>query len=152
MAKRIAIGGDHGGFALKEHLKKYLAKKGYTVKDFGTYSGEPCDYPVVGYKVARAVSKGIFKKGIVICKTGIGMAIIANKLRNVRSGVCNTVRQAKTSRLHNDTNVLSLAAKYINSSKAKRIVDTWLNTKASAGRHRRRVNQIKRLEKKNEVS
>ena len=148
MAKRIAIGSDHGGFGLKKVLKDHLAKKGYAVKDFGTYSKEPCDYPLVGYEVAGGVSKGTFKKGILICKTGIGMAIIANKLGNVRSGVCNTVVQAKTSRQHNDTNVLALAAKFVDSRKAKRIVDTWLGTKSLAGRHGKRVREIGKLEKK----
>jgi len=148
MDKKIAIGSDHGGFKLKEYLKKYLAVKGYKVKDFGAYMEESCDYPVIGYEVAKNVSRGIFKKGILVCRSGIGMAIIANKLCNVRSGVCNTVRQAKTSREHNDTNVLSLAADYITPASSKKIVDTWLETAALGSRHRRRVNQIKKLEKK----
>lgn len=148
MAKRIAIGCDHGGFKLKESLKKYLSGAGYIVADFGTHREEPCDYPLIGYEVAKGVSSGKFKKAILICKTGIGMAIIANKLQNVRSGVCSTQDQAKTSRLHNDANVLSLAAKYVNSRKAKRIVKAWLSTEALGGRHKRRVNQIKKLEKK----
>lgn len=148
MVEKVAIGSDHGGFKLKELLKKYLSGKGYVVEDFGAYTGRPpCDYPLVGYKVARSVSKGRLKRAILICKTGIGMAIIANKLHNVRTGVCNTVRQAKTSRLHNDTNVLSLAAKYITADKAKKIVNVWLTTEALGGRHKKRVNQIKRLEK-----
>ena len=148
MDERIALGCDHGGYKLKEFLKNYLSKKGYAVKDFGIHTEKPSDYPLVGYEVARAVSKGVFKRGILICKTGIGMAIIANKLLGVRSGVCNTEAQAKTSREHNDTNVLSLAAKYINSNKARKIVNVWLNTKATGGRHKRRVNQIKKLEKR----
>ncbi len=148
MAEKIAIGSDHGGFQLKEILKKYLLSKGYAVEDFGTYTDKSCDYPLVGYKAAKSVSRGRFKKAILICKTGIGMAVVANKLRNVRSGVCNTLHQAKTSRLHNDTNVLSLAAKYVTAGNAKRITGVWLNTGALGGRHRRRVNQIKKLEKK----
>ena len=148
MAGKIAIGSDHGGFKLKELLKKYLSGKGYSVKDFGAFTDKPSDYPLVGYAAAKGVSRGRFEKGILICKTGIGMAIVANKLRNVRSGVCNTLHQAKTSRLHNDTNVLSLAAKYITASKAKRIVGVWLNTGALGGRHKKRVNQIKKLERK----
>ena len=148
MAKRIAIGSDHGGFKLKELLKKYLSKSGYTVTDFGAYKEKPSDYPLLGYKVAGMVSNGKFKRAILICKTGIGMAIIANKLRGVRSGVCNTPTQARTSRLHNDTNVLALAAKYISPAKAKHIVNIWLTTEALGGRHKRRVGQIKKLEKK----
>ncbi|MBN1353385.1 MAG: ribose 5-phosphate isomerase B [Candidatus Omnitrophica bacterium] len=148
MAAKIAIGCDHGGFKLKEFLKRHLAEKGHAVEDMGTHSEAGCDYPLIGYEVAKRVSRGKADRAILICKTGIGMAIIANKLRNVRSGVCNTVRQAKTSRLHNDTNVLSLAAKYINFKQAKRIVDTWLATEALGGRHGRRVKQIKALENK----
>jgi len=148
MDKRIAVASDHGGFKLKEKLKVCLAQKGYAVKDFGAYTEDSSDYPLIGYKLAKKVSDGTFKRGILICKTGIGMAIIANKLENVRSGVCNTVNQAKTSRLHNDTNVLSLAAKYVTSKKAEKIVNIWLSTEALASRHGRRVNQIKRLERK----
>ena len=148
MDKRLALGCDHGGFKLKESLKKYLLKKGYKIKDFGTDSSESCDYPVIGYELSKEVSKGKIGRGILICKSGIGMAIIANKLKGVRSGVCNTTKQALTSRLHNDTNVLSLAAEYINSEKAKKIVNIWLKTKTLPGRHKRRVNQIKKLEKK----
>lgn len=148
MDEKIGLACDHGGFKLKEGLKRYLSRKGYAVEDFGSQNKKPCDYPLFGYKAARAVSKGKFKKAILICKTGIGMAIIANKLPNVRSGVCATVAQAKSAREHNDTNVLSLAAKYTGLKKAKRIVNTWLVTDALGGRHGRRVNQIKRLEKK----
>jgi len=146
--KKIAIGCDHGGFKLKESLKGYLSGKGYAVEDFGSYNEDASDYPLIGYEVARAVSRRRHKRAILICKTGIGMAIIANKLSNVRSGVCNTVGQAKTSRLHNDTNVLSLAAKYINDQTAKRIVGAWLAAKALPGRHRRRVGQIGKLERR----
>jgi len=148
MPEKIAIGCDHGGFRLKEFLKTRLGEKGYRVDDFGTGSDKPCDYPLIGYAVARAVSRGMCKKGILICKTGIGMAVIANKLRGVRSGVCNNLKQAKTSRLHNDTNVLSLAAKYVSRDKAKRIVNIWLKTPALKGRHARRVRQINKLERK----
>ena len=148
MVKRIAIGSDHGGFRLKEFLKKYLSGKGYSVKDFGTETADPCDYPLIGYKVAKSVSSGKFKSAILICKTGIGMTIIANKAPGVRSGVCCTLGQAKTSRQHNDTNVLSLAAKYITFDMAKKIVSVWLKTESLAGRHGRRVSQIKKLEKR----
>ncbi|MCQ9207213.1 MAG: ribose 5-phosphate isomerase B [Omnitrophica bacterium] len=148
MGKRIAIGCDHGGFGLKERLVKYLSKKGYSLKDFGSYTKNPYDYPLVGFKVAKAVSTGAFRRAILICKSGIGMAIVANKLPGVRSAVCNTVGQAKSSRQHNDTNVLSLAAEYIDFAEAKKITDIWLNTGSLGGRHKRRVKQIKRLEKR----
>lgn len=148
MADRIAIGCDHGGFRLKERIKKYLSDKGICARDFGSNTDVPCDYPAIGSKVAEAVSKGEFKRAILICKTGIGMAIIANKSCNVRAAVCNTVRQAKTSRMHNDTNILVLAATYINFEEAKNIINIWLKTEALGGRHKRRVDQIKELEKK----
>ena len=148
MAARIAIGCDHGGYFLKEKLKKFLSEKGYDVKDFGAHSEESCDYPGIGYEVAKSVSKKKYPRGILICKSGIGMAIIANKLPGVRSAVCNTVRQAETSRLHNDTNLLSLAAEYVRAPQAAAITEKWLNTRALGGRHRRRVRQIAALEKK----
>lgn len=148
MDKKIIIGCDHGGFKLKESIKNYLLLKKYKVEDIGTYSSDPCDYPLIGYEVAKAVSMKKFKRGIVICKTGIGMAIIANKLPGVRSGVCANEKQAETSRLHNDTNVLALGAAFVSPGKAKKIVDIWLNTKALPGRHGRRVKQIKKLERK----
>lgn len=148
MDKKIVIGCDHGGFKLKENIKKYLLSKRYKVKDMGTHSTQSCDYPLIGYEVAKAVSKGKFKRGIVICKTGIGMSIIANKLPRVRSGACANEKQAETSRLHNDTNVLSLGAAFVGPGKARKILDIWLNTKALPGRHGRRVRQIKKLEKK----
>jgi ribose 5-phosphate isomerase B len=146
--EKIAIGCDHGGFRLKESIKRYLEGKGYAVEDFGVHSERPADYPPVGYRVAQGVRRKRFRRGIVICKTGIGMAIIANKVPGIRSAVCNTVAQAKTSRQHNDTNVLSLAAKYIHEMKGKRIVSVWLKTEALGGRHGRRVRQIGKLEKK----
>ncbi len=143
----IALGADHGGFLLKEKLKEYLLNKGYKIKDFGTTSMKSCDYPLIGYKIAESVSKRRSDYGIAICKTGFGMAIIANKLKNVRSAVCDTPRQAKSARQHNDCNVLSLAAKRVNAVRTRRIVDTFLTTAAEGGRHRRRVRQIVRLER-----
>ena len=143
----IAVGSDHGGYLLKEKLKGYFLEKRYSVKDFGVNSPSPSDYPLVGYKVAKAVSAGKSNFGIAICKTGFGMAIIANKLKNVRSAVCDTPSEAKSARAHNDCNFLSLSAKRTAFKKAKKIVDMFLITKAEGGRHARRVGQIKRLEK-----
>lgn len=143
----IALGADHGGFLLKERLKKHLLNKGYKVEDFGTDSLKSCDYPLIGYKLAESVSKGKSDYGVAICKTGFGMAIIANKLKNVRSAACDTPGQAKSARRHNDCNVLSIAAKRVNGAQAKKIVDVFLKTQAQGGRHRRRVRQIVRLER-----
>lgn len=144
---RIAIGADHGGYNLKEKLIPFLVKKGHKLKDFGTYTKVPCDYPLVGYRVANAVSSKRFKRGILICKTGIGDAIAANKVKGIRAAVCYNVTLAKTSRKHNDTNVLVLAASFTKLTAAKRIVNTWLATKAEGGRHARRVRQICKIEK-----
>jgi len=143
----IALGADHGGYELKEGLKKFLLTNGYKVKDFGTNSTKSCDYPLLGHKAASYVSKGKADKGILICKTGFGMAIIANKSKGVRSAVCDTPLEAKSARQHNDCNVLSLSAKRVGLQKAKKIVNVFLNTTAEGGRHKRRVRQIERLER-----
>ncbi|MDP6685503.1 MAG: ribose 5-phosphate isomerase B [Candidatus Omnitrophota bacterium] len=138
----IAIGADHGGFKLKEALVKYLKKKRHSVKDFGTFSEGSCDYPIIGYKVARAVSKKKSSRGILICKTGIGMSIVANRVKGVRAALCDRADIARSSRQHNDTNVLVFAANIVSLQKAKKIVDVWLSTRALGGRHARRVNQM----------
>ncbi len=148
MAKRIAIGADHGGYELKERVKTLLKKEGYPVTDVGTDSPEPVDYPEYGYEAARMVSSGKASRGVVICKSGIGMSIIANKLPGVRAGLCNSVEDALSSRQHNDANVLVLAANKTSYAKAAEITKTWLETKALGGRHKRRVRQILKIEKK----
>ncbi|MFH1304884.1 MAG: RpiB/LacA/LacB family sugar-phosphate isomerase [Candidatus Omnitrophota bacterium] len=148
MAGKIAIGADHGGFFLKEKIKTALKKARFVVEDLGTDSPDASDYPRIGFDVAARVSSGKAKRGIVICKTGIGMAIIANKRRGVRAGVCNSVAEALSARRHNDTNVLVLAATRISGEKAVRVVKAWLGAKALGARHARRVRQIKALEKK----
>ncbi|MBU0683312.1 MAG: ribose 5-phosphate isomerase B [Candidatus Omnitrophota bacterium] len=149
MAKRIiSIGADHGGFLLKEILKKALKEWGYKVEDEGVYSDKACDYPIFGFNVAKKVSSKEAYRGIVICKTGIGMSVIANKLPGVRAGLCHTIEDALSARQHNDTNVLALSAKKNSKKKAVNIVKTWLETKALKGRHARRVRKIKEFEKK----
>ncbi|MBU3911298.1 MAG: ribose 5-phosphate isomerase B [Candidatus Omnitrophica bacterium] len=144
---RIAIGADHGGFELKEAIVKFLKKKGHAVKDFGAFSNQSCDYPIIGYKVAKVVAKKGFPRGIVICKTGIGMSMAANKVKGIRAALCSSVDIARSSRLHNDANVLVFAANIVNASKAKKIAAVWLSTPSLGGRHRRRVNQIKKIDK-----
>ena len=143
---KIAIGSDHGGFKLKEYLVKYLRKKGHTVKDFGTYSTGSCDYPAYSYKVAKAVSTGKTKTGILVCKTGIGSAIVANKVKGVRAAVCNSLLSAEMSRRHNDANVLVFGSRFVNMKNASRITQLWLKTKFEGGRHKRRVDEIKDIE------
>ncbi|MBM3252831.1 MAG: ribose 5-phosphate isomerase B [Candidatus Omnitrophica bacterium] len=145
---KIAIGTDHGGFELKEKLVKFLKKESHIVKDFGTNSLESCDYPEFGIKVSRAISSRRFDRGVLICKTGVGFSIVANKFPNVRAVVANNIKVAKLSRQHNDTNVLVFGSMFVNFKKAKKILDIWLNTSFEGGRHSRRVNQIKILEKR----
>jgi ribose 5-phosphate isomerase B len=146
--KRIIIGADHGGYLLKEKVVSYLMKKGFLVKDVGTFSLESCDYPLIGYKVAEEISLGKFKKGILICKTGVGQSIVANKLKGVRAALCNNTVAAEFSRRHNDSNVLVLGSRFVSMDKAKKLLDIWLNTEFEGGRHLRRINQIKNIEER----
>jgi len=146
--KTILIASDHGGFSLKESLKSYLNKKGFAVKDLGTYSEASCDYPAFAYSLASKIGAGRFKRGILICKSGIGNSIVANRVPGVRAVLCGSERCARLAREHNDSNVLILGAFFVNPGLARRITDIWLKTKFAGGRHRRRLNQIKEIEKK----
>ena len=148
MAAKITVAADHGGFLLKEKIKLFLEKKGYKVDDVGTCSEGPCDYPWFGFTAAKKVSDRKTPRAIVICKTGIGMAVVANKLPGVRAGVCGTVADALSARQHNEINVLVFAASRTPYNRAREIVKAWLDTKALKGRHARRVRQIRELEKK----
>jgi len=145
---KIAIGSDHGGYELKDGLIKFLREEGYEVNNLGTHSKEACDYPVIGFDVAKAVSEGSAERGVLICKTGVGMVIIANKIHGVRAAACYDTEIAKSSREHNDCNVIVLAANYTDISKAKDIVKLWLETEHIGERHARRVSQISDLESK----
>ncbi len=148
LIRRVAIGADHGGVELKATLVRALQAKGLEVADLGTHSSAPCDYPEIGYKVASAVAQGRFDRGILLCKSGIGIAIVANKVPGVRAGVCGDTFDAQRSRSHNDANVLVMGAEKLSETKAKRILDTWLSTPFEAGgRHERRVRQIAALER-----
>ena len=147
--RRVAIGADHGGFELKAKLIALLRAKGVEVADLGTHSPEPCDYPQVGYKVASAVAQRRFDRGILLCKSGIGIAIAANKVPGVRAAVCADTFDAQRSRAHNDANVLVLGAEKLSDANAKRVLETWLATPfESGGRHERRVRQIAAIERK----
>lgn len=144
---KIALGCDHGGFKLKEGVKAYLLKKGYEIEDFGTYNEESVDYPHFALKAALAVSNGQCEKGIVICSTGIGISIAANKVRGVRAALCGDVLSAKLTRQHNNTNVLALGAFIVGERLAFEIVDTWLETPFSnEARHQRRIDGISDIE------
>ena len=142
------IASDHAGFILKEKLKEYLEKKSISVKDLGTYSKERCDYPVYAYDLAKNISSGKFKRGILICKSGIGTAIVANRLPGVRAALCHNLKITKLSRQHNDSNVLVLGSAFVKPDLAKRMVTAWLNTKFLGGRHLRRIKLIDQIDKK----
>lgn len=145
---KIAIGSDHGGYELKNIIAAQLKEMGCEVKDFGTHSKESCDYPMIGFEVAQAVSERKAERGILICKTGVGMAIIANKLHGVRAAACYDIDLARSSREHNDCNVLVLAANYTDPKKSREIVSVWLKTDHEGERHARRVDQIREIETK----
>jgi ribose 5-phosphate isomerase B len=145
--KVIVIGADHGGYELKEILKKDVAALGYEVMDVGTHSKEPVDYPDLAHEVARAVSSGSAWRGIMIDGAGIGSCIVANKVPGVRAGLAYDYASAVNGREHNDTNVLTLGAGLIGVNLAKQIVTVWLSTPFGGGRHERRVNKIIIIEK-----
>jgi ribose 5-phosphate isomerase B len=146
--RRIAVGADHGGFELKAALVALLRSKGLEVADLGTHSAQPCDYPGIGCKVAASVASGRFDRGVLLCKSGIGIAIAANKVPGIRAAVCGDVFDAERSRAHNDANVLVLGAEKLSRPRAKRILEAWLATPfESGGRHERRVRQIAAIER-----
>ena len=126
---KIAIGSDHGGFEYKASIIKALQVKGYDVVDMGTYSPESCDYPIIAKKVARAVAKGDFEKGILVCGTGIGMSMAANKVKGIRAAVCGDTFSARATRAHNNANILCLGQRVVGEGLALDIVDIWLTTK-----------------------
>ena len=147
---KIAIGCDHGGINLKPVLVDYLNKKGFEYKDFGTFTKDSCDYNDYAALVANAVANGEFDRGILICGTGIGMSIAANKVKGIRCAHCHDVFSAKMTRLHNDANVIAMGERVIGPGLMLEIVDAFLNTDFSGDeRHVRRVNKIKALEEKN---
>ena len=148
MKKTIAIGCDHGGFSLKEALVAYLRRRGWRVKDFGTFSGASMDYPDTAAQVARSVGRGRAGRGILICKSGIGNSIAANKIKGVRAALCYNLKAARMSRRHNDANVLVLGALFVSGPQAKKICSAWLKTDFEGGRHRRRLKKIERIEKR----
>jgi len=144
----IAMATDHRGFKLKNVLCAYLRDKGYAVTDFGTHSQEPCDYPDYVYPACKAVSIGKAERAVVICYTGIGSAIAANKVRGVRAALVYNLKSAKLTRMHNDSNVLVLPALLFKADQAKKIVAAWLKTEFEGGRHVRRIKKIKEIEEK----
>ena len=142
----IALGCDHGAFALKEALKKHLEEKGLAFEDFGTFSEESCDYPDFAAAAARAVAQGRCDRGIVLCTTGIGVCITANKVKGIRCALVSDLMSARLTRQHNDTNMMALGAGVVGEKLALEMVDVWLSTEFEGGRHQRRVEKIMALE------
>lgn len=139
----ISLGSDHGGYELKQEVIKFLEKKGLEYKDYGCYNTESCDYPDFARAAAEAVADGSCDRGIVICTTGIGVSIVANKVHGVRCALCTSLNQAKMTRLHNDANMLALGASTVTAEQALEIVDMFLSTEFSGEeRHVRRVGLI----------
>ena len=138
----IGIGSDHGGFELKSYVIEYLKEKGYEIKDYGTYSEDSIDYPDCAAPVCKAVQSGEIEKGILICGTGIGISIAANKYKGIRAALCADVYSAKMSRQHNNAQILCLGGRVTGRELAYMIVDTWLTTEFEGGRHEKRVEKI----------
>ena len=144
---KIAIGADHAGFSLKEKLRQKLAGEGHEVVDFGTGSAESCDYPDFAQSVGRDVAQGRSDRGILVCSTGIGMAMAANKIDGVRAAPGQNDDEVRLTREHNDANILTLGAKYMDEDRALELIDIFLKTEFAGGRHARRVAKIAQLEK-----
>lgn len=136
---KIAIASDHGGFALKQELMAHLDQRGFEYNDFGTYTQNSCDYPQYAEAVARAVVSGEYDRGILVCGTGIGISIAANKVRGVRCAVCCDCFTAEMTRLHNDANILALGGRVVGGGLAAKIVDIFLTTEFEGGRHAKRI-------------
>lgn len=145
---RISIASDHGGLELKNQIIQYLTKENIECIDFGTNSNESCDYPDFAYKAALAVKNNECKYGIVVCTTGIGVSIVANKVKGIRCALVTNILQASLTKEHNDTNMLAIGAKLTNVNETMEIISTWLNAKFEGGRHLNRVNKISEIEGK----
>ena len=143
----IAIACDHGALALKEAIKKHLDERGLAYKDFGTYTAESCDYPDYVAPAARAVASGECDRGIVLCTTGIGVSIAANKIKGIRCALLSDKMSARLTRQHNDTNMMAMGGGVVGEMLALEIVDTWLDTEFLGGRHQRRIDKVVALEK-----
>ncbi|HHU31726.1 MAG: ribose 5-phosphate isomerase B [Zhaonellaceae bacterium] len=145
---KIAIGSDHGGFALKEKIIKFLEENNYHYKDFGTYDAASVDYPDYALQVAEAIAQGDYDRGILVCGTGIGIGIAANKVPGIRAALCNDTFSARASREHNDANILTIGERVVGPGLALDIVKVWLESEFSGGRHSRRVEKIREIEEK----
>jgi len=144
----IFIGADHRGFKLKERIIKFLRDRKLLVIDVGAFNDAPCDYPLIVFKLGKNVAASTRNRGILICKTGIGDSIAANKVKGVRAALCYNQKAARLSRKHNDANVLVLGSDFVKEKAARKIINIWLKTEFQGGRHLRRVRQIKEFERK----
>ncbi|MEG2175018.1 MAG: ribose 5-phosphate isomerase B [Oscillospiraceae bacterium] len=142
----LAIGSDHGGFALKEEIKQLLVKKGVEFRDFGCYDTTSCDYPVIGRQVGEAVASGQYDRGLLFCGTGIGISIAANKVDGIRAACCSDCFSAKYTRLHNDANILCMGGRVVGPGLAGQMVELFLETPFEGGRHQRRIDLITQIE------
>ncbi|HQN97977.1 MAG TPA: ribose 5-phosphate isomerase B [Bacteroidales bacterium] len=141
-SRNLALGSDHAGYYLKEFIKKELIAQGYEIEDFGCYSSESVDYPDIIHPLALAINDGKIEKGIILCGTGIGVDMVANKYPNVRAALCCDEERARLSRSHNNANVLALGARFVSESDAMKMIQIFLETEFEGGRHQRRVNKI----------
>ena len=148
---KIAIASDHTGVELKSEIIKYLKELGYEVSDFGTNSAESIDYPIYGKKVADEVAKGKYDGGVLICGTGIGISLAANKVKGIRAAVCSEPYSAKLSKQHNDSNIIAFGARVVGVDLAKMIVKEWIEAKFEGGRHLKRVELISKIENGEEI-
>lgn len=146
MSMKIAVGCDHGAFELKQVIMAYLEERGYVYQDFGTYDTSSCDYPDVAKPVAQAVAAGQFDRGILLCGTGIGIGIAANKVRGIRAALCHDTFSAHASREHNNANILTMGQRVVGQGLALDIVEIWLNTEFQGERHQRRIDKIHQIE------
>lgn len=144
---KLVLGADHGGFDLKENIKEYLKEQGIEFTDYGTLTGERCDYPEIAKKVAETVADGTFDRGILICGTGIGIGIAANKVHGIRAALCHDMFSAEYCRRHNDANILTMGGRVIGPGLAREIVRIFLNTGFDGGRHAKRVAMITEMDK-----
>ena len=142
---KIAVASDHGGFALKEKVKEHLVQRGFDVDDLGTHSEDSVDYPSYGKACGEAVASGKADLGVVVCGTGIGISIAANKVKGVRCGLCTSVEMAHLTKQHNNANILALGGRTTEPELALKIVDEWLDTEFEGGRHQRRVDMLDRM-------
>ncbi|MGH9397789.1 MAG: ribose 5-phosphate isomerase B [Terriglobia bacterium] len=143
----VAVGSDHAGFALKESVRKYLQSKGFNVEDCGVHSEQPADYPDYAERVATRVAGGLAQCGVLICGTGLGVSIAANKVCGIRAAMCNNTLLARFARAHNNANVLTMGGRIVDEAQARNILDTWFSTPFAGGRHEQRVQKIIAIEK-----